>query len=298
MSMDEAAARVHKVRTDPRTIRQAMEDARAIGAVAAATKYGVNHSQVYKWRKARAARSYVVREGDVWVAHVWPTDADIAEWHRQRTELGAERERRRRQAESYRRRRYLNRGPLLVPALGTVRRLRALQALGWTQRQLSEYVDVSAARIGHLSQGHRTNKRTGEDQVTTHVHIETAEAIGQLYRKLCMTLPPDPDSWVAKRQRRHARNLGWAPPLAWDDIDDPSEHRHVHREDEERRPQRRASDVDDAIVRRVLYGEILHTTKAERDKIMRLWRAGGRSEKELCERMSWKSSRYGKEPAA
>lgn len=275
---------VRPLRTDPATIRWVLEDLEAgaqIGKVA--EKYQVSKSQIYKWRNRRAASGYD-----------WPNGEDIAAWHRLAVERAQLRAHKRNLAATYRKRRYLNRGPLMVPAIGVIRRLRALQALGWTQVQLAEHTSVSAARIGHLSQGFRTGRRHGGKAVTTHVRQETHEAVDELFRKLCMTLPPDPDGWVAQRQRDLARRKGWAPPLAWDDIDDPDEHRRADRHDGVRRPPRRHADVDMAIVFRVLNGENLWTTRAEKDEIMRRWVQAGKSARELCGRLGWKESRYGR----
>lgn len=96
--------------------------------------------------------------------------------------------------------------PALVPALGSQRRIRALAAIGWPFAQIS-------AELGR--------KATHESIATllrqAWVQRETANRIDAVYRRLCMT--PGPNPTVAKRaQLNH-----WAPPLAWDDIDDPDE---------------------------------------------------------------------------
>jgi hypothetical protein len=52
------------------------------------------------------------------------------------------------------------------------------------------------------------------------VRRNVAEAILALYDDLSMTPADGPGAW---RALSDARKHGWAPPLAWDDIDDPNE---------------------------------------------------------------------------
>lgn len=97
-----------------------------------------------------------------------------------------------------------------VDATGTVRRIRALQALGW------RFVDIEAA-MG------RTVKNTPNCTAVHNligqraVHISTAREVDAAYQALSMTLGP------SKRLRAIGRKRGWVTPLAWDDIDDPAE---------------------------------------------------------------------------
>ena len=92
-----------------------------------------------------------------------------------------------------------------VSGLGTARRIKALVAIGYTQADIAERIGWSPA---HLS------KLLDEDGM---VSASTARTIDALYRQLCMTPGP------SDRARQRAKKLGWAPPLAWDDIDDPAE---------------------------------------------------------------------------
>lgn len=94
-----------------------------------------------------------------------------------------------------------------VPAIGTRRRLQALAALGWSQREIARRLDVTQAQV-HL---------WATDTGPTFVLATTAAPIAALYEQLCMTPGP------AARTRAYAAAAGWAPPLAWDDdIDDPA----------------------------------------------------------------------------
>lgn len=161
----------------------------------------------------------------------------------------------------------LNGRPRTVPAIGAQRRIHALQRLGWSAEALSR-------RLGHSPKWvDRVMKRST-------IRRATHELIVSLYDELSMTLGP------SDRTRRRAEQKGWLPPLAYDDdrIDDPNY-----------RPSRRVvvpKDVDQAVIERVLSGERLRTTAAEKREIMRRWLASGRSERQLCQQFGWKEGRY------
>lgn len=91
----------------------------------------------------------------------------------------------------------------MCPAVGTIRRLEALLAIGWTHDEIH-------ARIGLAS------RRIMRDQVT-QVTRRTHDNVSALFDELCMTLGP------SEHNRARARRFGWLPPLAWDDLDDPDE---------------------------------------------------------------------------
>jgi len=108
--------------------------------------------------------------------------------------------------------------PLVVPggyvaAVGTVRRIQALAALGWPQSTVS-------VRMGHNP--HYANQLLRRDIVLS----ATAEKVERVYRELNMI--PGPSENAARVARKHS----WPPPLAWDNIDDPDETpnvgEHVH----------------------------------------------------------------------
>jgi uncharacterized protein YerC len=103
--------------------------------------------------------------------------------------------------------------PRKVDATGTVRRLRALVAVGWTFWAIS-------ARAGHAKTWALNITRS------TTVTTTTRDLIARLYDEMWNTLPPlntpvEKQSYA--RSRRIAQKHGWASPLAWDDdtIDDP-----------------------------------------------------------------------------
>ena len=89
-----------------------------------------------------------------------------------------------------------------TPALGTQRRIRALMALGWTSRDIADHCGWATTQaVTELLKARR------------FVYATTADRIDTAYRDLCMTVGP------SEKNRRDAARKGWAPPLAWDDID-------------------------------------------------------------------------------
>lgn len=156
-------------------------------------------------------------------------------------------------------------------ALGSQRRIQALQAIGYGR-------DRIARELGYTDGGALTYLMQSDT-----VLVGTAQRIADVYERLCMTVPVGVGP---TRARTWARRHGYAPPLLWDDIDnDDSANVTVMAI----RPQQ---DIDHAVVWRVLSGEVLPTNTAERREIMRRWLASGQSEKSLCVRMSWREGRY------
>lgn len=101
----------------------------------------------------------------------------------------------------------------LVPATGTVRRLQALVAIGYSQTQLSERLGVQVTNLSHLIHGQR-------QRVTAATYVAALELFRQLWSQ--------PLSGTrAKQARAVARENGWVGPLAWDDIDDPGEQPNI-----------------------------------------------------------------------
>lgn len=94
--------------------------------------------------------------------------------------------------------------PALVEATSTHRRIRALVALGYP-------LQVLAGRLRR-----RTDSLT-RTLTATHVTRSTARAVSRLYTELADN-PPSPTTTTIKA-RRYARQRGWVPPMAWDDID-------------------------------------------------------------------------------
>lgn len=95
-------------------------------------------------------------------------------------------------------------GGALVPAVGTVRRIRGLMWLGWNQPTI-------AARLGMKA----------PQEVSSLIcrrkwaRASTAVKVAGLFDELQWQVGPYP------YPARFARQRGWFPPAAWDDIDDP-----------------------------------------------------------------------------
>lgn len=106
-------------------------------------------------------------------------------------------------------------GGALIEQAGTVRRLQALVACGWSGSKLSQRLGLLPSNGWPIINGHR-------DRVT----VATATAVRDLYEELWDTPPPADnhrDRIARSRAQRHAAANGWMPPMAWDDdtIDDP-----------------------------------------------------------------------------
>ena len=91
-----------------------------------------------------------------------------------------------------------------VPALGAQRRVQALLAMGYRHSDLTEHM--------HSATSYRLT--TGRLALTT---ARTWRAANAAYQRLSAT--PGPSDTTRDR----ARAMGYAPPLAWNDIDDPNE---------------------------------------------------------------------------
>lgn len=99
----------------------------------------------------------------------------------------------------------------LVPAVGTIRRLRALIAIGYHNAFLAE-------RIG-CGRKHLTSIIRGEHERCT---AGVARRVDTLFHELQLT--PAPNHPLSRQARGRAKKSGWPPPLAWDEetIDDPT----------------------------------------------------------------------------
>lgn len=186
---------------------------------------------------------------------------------------------------SLRARQYLAGGPLIVDALGTKRRIRALMALGWTGRQID-------AELGRKPT-YTANLLCGPDRVNR----ATAASVAAVYERLSMRLPadePDANRQVIARTRGEARRKGWAPPLAWDEIDTDLEPNYGHTpavwgEGGRYLPQS-LDDVDEVAVQRILDGDWrLACSRADKVAVVARWTG---THAELERLTSWKVERY------
>lgn len=130
----------------------------------------------------------------------------------------------------------------MIDATGTRRRIEALVALGWTHGQIGERCGGVCAEAVHAWRVH--------DKVWRVTAIKVAAA----YEAMCMTLPPETNKTERARVARSkgmARRNGFAPPLAWDDIDNDDAPRLGQLT---RRPGRPALDLDE-YERLIQFGE-------------------------------------------
>jgi hypothetical protein len=97
---------------------------------------------------------------------------------------------------------------LTVPALGTQRRIRALQRMGWPTKDIGE-----AAGMGWA----HPNKSVKRLLLADRVRTETAVGIDRAYEQLQYRVGP------SRQLQLLAIRRGWAPPGAWDDVDDPED---------------------------------------------------------------------------
>lgn len=101
----------------------------------------------------------------------------------------------------------------LISPLGTIRRVRALVAVGWPQHHLAAHLGMTPGNFSQLLQ-------------REHVLVRRALAVQAMYDDLWNVDPAEHGATTAgiTRARRHAAANGWAPVAAWDDdtIDDPA----------------------------------------------------------------------------
>lgn len=96
-----------------------------------------------------------------------------------------------------------------VSPVGTVRRIRALQALGYNLTQIGDELGLSMSATFSLTKQRR-------------IRAHNAERVRLAYSR--MISRPLPDGPYASRQRRNAAAAGWATPQQWEgvDLDDPA----------------------------------------------------------------------------
>lgn len=169
--------------------------------------------------------------------------------------------------------RHLRGERVTVSAVGIVRRYRALLAMGHTGPQIAEAAGVSINTLRGL--GYKAN---------ANALATTAAGMERAFESLCMTRP---EGQYATRARRMAQRRGYLPPLAWVDIDDPSETPDLSVVD---------TSVDEVVVHRILTGNwTLRATKSERWEVIERWSG---SDNELERRTGWNVARDRREMRA
>lgn len=147
--------------------------------------------------------------------------------------------------------------PRAVPPHGVRRRLEALQALGWSLTTIGEHMGMSPARV---------QKAMRAPSYSTSMMLDRAVAV---YEALSMSVPTDD---FANRRRIIAARKGYAPPLAWDDIDHDSAPAVVRSLSRARDPH-----IDDVAIERRMAGDMESVlNQAEKVELVRRWGASGR----------------------
>jgi hypothetical protein len=114
-------------------------------------------------------------------------------------------------ARTYRALRDMRPGPILTP-VGAQRRVRALMWLGYSAAVIADDAGLHADTIKNLAK-----------RLPRSLHKSVKAAIADTFDRLSMTPAPTEERYQrasATRTRNYARENGWLPPLAWDDIDD------------------------------------------------------------------------------
>lgn len=97
-------------------------------------------------------------------------------------------------------------GNTKVPAVGTVRRVQALRAIGYSLTDIAAAMGMAHTALSNTVCGRRPA-----------VAVDTARACQRVYKQLSER------PGTSKRSTNRAAVMGWAPPAAWDEesIDDP-----------------------------------------------------------------------------
>ncbi|WP_407563363.1 hypothetical protein [Streptomyces sp. 184] len=96
-------------------------------------------------------------------------------------------------------------GGVYIDATGSVRRVRALAAIGHTQQAIAEAAGTGTCRVSRLALGATTVRQVLADKIH-NAYVQLSNVPG-----------------ASVQSRNLAARRKWAPPLAWDDetIDDP-----------------------------------------------------------------------------
>lgn len=152
----------------------------------------------------------------------------------------------------------------LVPAEGTRRRLQALACLGWSAPAVATAAGVSLPTVHRISS-------------SATVRVIVRNAIAAAYERLWDQEPPA-ETTAQRRSRTftlHAAHAaGWAPPLAWDDIDTDPE------------PQQgEDAGVDEIAIALAVDGQPVRLTREERHIALRELHGYGHFDGELAARL-------------
>jgi len=172
---------------------------------------------------------------------------------------------------------------------GTYHRLAAITEADFAP-DAKVYADLTRTRIYSLMAiGHRQIdipiNPGGHWRTRTHTTVETARNVREFYAAHEFTIGP------CAHTVSRARNAGHVPPLSWDDpgtLAWPTSDRRTWA----RAKAPKVPEVDPVVVERLLAGQRVRSTRAEKDEAMRRWLAAGRSQRSLCVMHGWAEGRY------
>lgn len=156
--------------------------------------------------------------------------------------------------------------PRKVPAIGGVRRVQALMAIGWSRTYIAQ-------RLGMTS----GNVRVYANYPT--MRTWRADAIKSLYVELLEADIGGP----SERTITLARMNGFLPPPAWEgvDMDDPDAVPNYRYEE----PAAPDVIIDEVAIQRAIRGERIKLTQPERLEALRLMRLNGETPTEMSRRL-------------
>lgn len=152
-----------------------------------------------------------------------------------------------------------------IGATGARRRLQGLAVQGWDLGRLSPLTGVNESTLAAIRSG-----------VTERVSVRMHDAIETAADQIGMRVGE------SRQARQNADRKGWAGLLAWEDIDNPDETPVGALED----------SIDPVVVDRLLAGNRVPSTRAEKVAAMTRWMAQGRSQRSLCLMHGWQETRY------
>lgn len=163
-----------------------------------------------------------------------------------------------------------------VTAKTITRRVRALVRLGWTAPRIAAACNVHHDTIIDI--------RRREPEFLSR---KVKDGILKGYSALSMRIPEASSKQELagiSRARNYAARMNWPAPLAWDDIDDPTEQPRRGTD------RRGTDDIDHVVVQRFLDGEYrLRLTRAEKCEVTKRWKG---TQYELSKVSGWKPERY------
>lgn len=152
-----------------------------------------------------------------------------------------------------------------LPRWAAQRRIKALHAIGYTHAHITAHLKpgLRSANVANASNGPYLRATTWRD-------------VDRVYRELAMT--PGPSHLT----RTRAATLGYQPPLAWDNIDDPDPTTALAATDD---PTDDNDTIDPVAVHLALAGVPTHLTRLERRAVGLELTARGMGSQKIADRL-------------